>query len=145
MTTEKAHAQNNVLQLAAGPGSSITTPPPLASFRHPVVYVEWGGHEFWPTPGWSIYGASRHNGLGKYSYYGNGAVDLGDDPLTVSRSVSTDIDLVRFFAGYWGADWGGGPPQGPALHLQWYWNPKTTPQPLLNLLKTPSVRKNRTY
>ena len=38
-------AQNNVVQLAQDPASHL--------YLHPVVYVEWGGHEFFPSSGWS--------------------------------------------------------------------------------------------
>jgi hypothetical protein len=157
--TEKAHAQNNVLQLAAQPGTKLVTPtapsgqrvPPVAitqaSYQHPVVYVEYGGHEFWPSPGWSYYGASKHNGTGQYAYFASHPVDLTPDPKTVVTLVDgkamtlvlpppSDVLLVTNFAGYWGAQGGGGPPQGPPLHTQWYWDPRTTPGDLLTQIET---------
>jgi hypothetical protein len=157
MTTEKAHAQNNTVQLAAedvsrvivgGPLGSGEAPHPvpvLMSYQHPVVYVEWGGHEFWPTPGWSIYGASKHDGTGQYSYFGSLPVDLtfDRDPLHPLVNAPPDVRLVTSFAGYWGAKGGGGPPQGPPLHLQWYWNPDTTTPDLLQ--KIESSATTRTY
>lgn len=132
--TEEANAQNNILQLAAQtlPGASV-------SYQHPVVYAEWGGHEFWPSPGWSYEGASKHNGTGQYSYFGSSPTDLTID-ITVdldrfdpmaSVGGHPDVALVTTFAGYWGEKGGGGPPQGPPLHTQWYWNPKTTNADLL--------------
>ncbi len=131
-----ANAQNNAMQLAAerltevivpGPGGIPHPSPIIPSFQHPVVYVEWGGHEFWPTVGWSYTGASKHNGTGQYSYFGSSPVDL-----TVDNDLPPqDVALVTSFAGYWGAKGGGGPPQGPPLHCQWYWPPDTTPQELL--------------
>ena len=130
MVTQLAHAQNNVLQLAADTAAGDSSSSP-ASFRHPVVYVEWGGHEFWPTPNWSIYGASKHNGSGQYSYFGDEFTDLGPDLPALSTATELDVNLVRYFAGWWGAPSNGGPPQGPPLHLEWYWDPQVTPANLL--------------
>lgn len=83
-------AQNNVLRLATegpiiqGPASVSLSghfePPKIISYRHPVVYVEWGGHEFWPTDAWTIYAASKHDGTGKYSYFGDSPVDITASP-----------------------------------------------------------------
>ena len=44
-------AQDNLVQIAR---VSATAP-----YTHPVVYVEWGGHEFWPTTAWSLTGAGN--------------------------------------------------------------------------------------
>ncbi|WP_218511799.1 hypothetical protein [Variovorax sp. dw_308] len=142
--TQIANAQNNIVKLAAEPSSA-------QAFQHPVVYVENGGHEFWPTSDWGIYGASNHDGTGKYSYFGSSPVDvtpvpslrlIADRPGGVTAQpveVPADVALVTTFAGWWGAQGGGGPPQGPPLHTQWYWNPKTTPADLLQKVdqKTP--------
>lgn len=132
-----ASAQNNAVQLATAPVTLTLTvhqpgevPVPttlIPSFQHPVVYVEWGGHEFWPTSAWGYTGASKHNGLGQYSYLGSTPVDLLVDTVPLPQ----DVVLVTDFAGYWGAEGGGGPPQGPPLHCQWYWDPDTIPADLL--------------
>jgi hypothetical protein len=145
MTEELSEAQNNTLQLAAensvvaAPASgeiggglrSLLLP---SAFSHPVVYAEWGGHEFWPKPSWTIYGASNHNGMGQYSYFGTAPVDVTVDPEYYTAGGVTlptlptqdDIALVTLFSGYWGAPQNdNGPPQGPPLHCQWYWDPKT--------------------
>ena len=147
--TEKALAQNNVLQLATQPG-------PKVSYQHPVVYVEYGGHEFWPSTSWGYYGASKHNGTGQYSYFASHPVDLTPDTKTTTTSVNgrrlpllqplpTDVMLVTSFAGYRGAQGGGGPPQGPPLHTQWYWDPKTTPADLLAAIETKELAGNKPW
>jgi hypothetical protein len=140
MTQQIFQAQNNVLRLATE--ESFTREPMGVSrnghfepakinisYRHPVVYVEWGGHEFWPTDAWAIYAASKHNGTGKYSYFGDSPVDItaspnGTNPPTVPSQA--DIALVTLFAGFWGAPQSyNGPPQGPPLHCEFYWDPAT--------------------
>jgi len=137
--TQLFFAQNNTLQLAtAGPFAASPLgglhgepvhPVINVSFQHPVVYVEWGGHEFWPTPAWSFYGASKHNGLGQYSYFGSAPVDVspGTTPTT-----QNDVALVTEFDGYWGSPQPlNNPPEGPPLHCQWFWDPSTTSMQLL--------------
>jgi hypothetical protein len=129
---QRFFAQNNILQLAtegpflASPVSGLHGKPVPGisfSFQHPVVYVEWGGHEFWPTPAWSFYGASKHNGLGQYSYFGSIPVDVSQ----VTKPPQDDVALVTQFAGYWGASHDlNGPPPGPPLHCEWFWDPSTT-------------------
>jgi hypothetical protein len=135
------YVQNNTLQLALDPlfsasGARIIAP----VYKHPVVYVEWGAHEFWPTSGWSIAAASKHNGLGKYSYFGDAPVDVTYlpvfSPQTGAQNLpsplpSTDVALVNLFAGYWGApQTHNGPPPGPPLHCEWYWDPSWEPATL---------------
>jgi hypothetical protein len=133
-------AQKNVLRLATegpinvGPaGVSLSghfEPPKInLSYRHPVVYVEWGGHEFWPTDAWTIYAASKHDGTGKYSYFGDSPVDITASPnIAVPPTVpaQADVALVTLFSGYWGAPQSdNGPPVGPPLHCEYYWDPAT--------------------
>jgi hypothetical protein len=153
--TEKAHAQNSVLQLATLPVTQTTTTA-KASYQHPVVYVEYGGHEFWPSTSWSYYGASKHNGTGQYSYFASYPVDLTPDTKTATATVAgrsipllqpppTDVTLVTDFAGYWGAKGGGGPPQGPPLHTQWYWDPRTTPADLLSQIETKQLADGKPW
>ncbi|HEV2616726.1 MAG TPA: hypothetical protein VGU63_08985 [Candidatus Acidoferrales bacterium] len=50
----------NFIEFFKGPGES--------DFRHPVVYVEWGSHEFWPRPAGSKTGSPNHDGDGIYHY-----------------------------------------------------------------------------
>src|SRR5262249_18271295 len=49
------NSQNNVLRMMRDP---IT-----GKYTHPVVYVEHGGHEFWPTEGWTFLDSPNHNGM----------------------------------------------------------------------------------
>src|SRR5258706_2886265 len=114
-TVDLKNAQNNVVQLAM---DSVTK-----RYVHPVVYVEWGGHEFWPTSGWSFAYTSKHSGDG-YNYFAAPPPNVGEigQPMP---GVSAAI-LVTSFAGYWGYyGWENQnkPPQGPPLHSQWSWLP----------------------
>jgi len=128
------YAQNNTVQLALDPVFSAAGAVTIKRwYKHPVVYAEWGGHEFWPTSGWSIAGASKHNGQGKYSYFGDAPVDVTYRPvfspatgaqILPSPLPNADVALVTLFAGYWGApQTHNNPPPGPPLHCQWYWDP----------------------
>jgi len=127
-----ANAQNNTVQLAnMATFLRVGKDPPsvgIIHYSHPVVYVEWGGHEFWPTPAWGYTGAAKHNGIGQYSYFGTAPIDLTVD----SGPVPDEARLVTTFLGYWGAKGGSGPPQGPILHCQWYWDPVITDPTLLS-------------
>lgn len=152
MATELAHAQNSTLQLAAESLPDFAAAVPgvpghgsagaIVSYQHPVVYVEWGGHEFWPTPNWQLVGASKHNGLGQYSYFGSAPTDLTIDRQSLPAGfthlmIPEDVALVTTFAGYWGPKGGSGPPPGPPLHVEWYWDPdpNVTPPALLSLIE----------
>lgn len=115
------NAQNNALQLAKDESSGL--------YVHPVVYVEWGGHEFWPTSGWSYEGAGKHAGDG-YSYFADTPPNVGE---IESPFPGDAAGLITAFAGYWGlyggfADYNP-PPQGPPLHREWQWNPNAPPNP----------------
>jgi hypothetical protein len=106
-------AQNNAVQLAQDPASNLLV--------HPVVYIEWGGHEFWPTARWTLPLANKHGGDG-YSFFATGARNIGEIAHPMDGDAGT---LITSFAGYWGK-YGGfmnvnGPPQGPPLHKQWQW------------------------
>jgi len=109
-------AQNNIVQLAQDPSSKL--------YIHPVVYVEWGGHEFFPTSDWDYTLASAHNGAGKYHYIASGVPNIGE--IGQSTYPSNQANLITNFSGYWGFYGPGsqnGPPQGPPLHKQWMWDP----------------------
>jgi hypothetical protein len=142
LTQQLFQAQNNVLRLATeeaivqGParvsaGGHFEPPKINISYRHPVVYVEWGGHEFWPTDAWTIYAASKHNGTGKYSYFGDSPTDItasSNNSVPPTVPSQADVALVTLFAGFWGAPQSNnGPPQGPPLHCEFYWDPATNP------------------
>jgi hypothetical protein len=114
-------AQNNAVQLAAVDANG--------PYVHPVVYVEWGGHEFWPTSRWSKKMAGKHGGDG-YQFLAATPPNIGELMNPMGGDAGT---LITSFAGYWGF-YGGfaglnGPPQGPPLHKQWQWVPGAPPDP----------------
>jgi len=106
-------AQNNVVQLAA---DSYAGP-----YTHPVVYVEHGGHEFWPTAAWSYQDASAHSGNDKqHTYTAATPPNLGEVEHPLSETPYAEV--IMRYNGLWGAfSRKNSPPQGPALHGSWTW------------------------
>jgi hypothetical protein len=105
-------AQNHILRLARDPVTGEPT--------HPVVYVEYGTHEFWPSPYWNYYYAPRHAGDSQYSYLTSTPPNLGEveHPLAEHRA---GLVILRF-NGLWGTySHRNSPPPGPPLHKQWTW------------------------
>ncbi len=106
-------AQNNVVRVMQDRISG--------QFTHPVVYVEHGGHEFWPTEAWGYQDAPNHNGADMaHSYLTSAPPNLGEveHPLT---EVAEALLILRY-NGHWGAySNNNSPPQGPPLHNQWTW------------------------
>ncbi len=114
-------AQNNIVQIAQDPTSNF--------FVHPVVYVEWGGHEFWPTPAWSYFGASKHGGDSKkYHYIAIAPVNVGEvgNPMPGVAQAPFVVGFAGFW-GYYGWENQNKPPPGPPLHAEWLWYPGTDP------------------
>ena len=107
-----ARAQNNVVRMYRDP----TT----AAFTHPVVYVEHGSHEFFPTEFWNYYAAPKHAGDSRFRYLAESPPNLGEveQPMTEAPGAAF---IVRF-NGSWGS-FGrqNNPPQGPPLHENWSW------------------------
>jgi len=105
-------AQNNVVRMYRDP----TT----AAFTHPVVYIEYGSHEFFPTDAWSYHSSPRHDGESRYRYLTEPPPNLGEveQPMT---EVPEAVFILQF-NGSWGA-FGrrNTPPQGPPLHDNWTW------------------------
>ncbi|HZM76934.1 MAG TPA: hypothetical protein VFC19_14460 [Candidatus Limnocylindrales bacterium] len=100
------------------------TDEPGALFLHPVVFVERGAHEFWPTENGSIIGAPKHNGVGRYRYLVGTVPNLGE----VDHPLDTRARVILHYNGLWGAYSRSvpgiidtTPPQGPALHTGWVW------------------------
>jgi hypothetical protein len=118
------NAQNNVVQMTRDSVSG--------EYTHPVVYVENGGHEFWPTKAWTMADAQNHNGDDvENSYLAAPPVNLGEVEHPMAESPAANV--VLRYNGRWGA-WGGAyagtgstgiftndPPQGPPLHNGWTW------------------------
>ena len=110
-------ARNHVLQLYQDKAT--------AQFSHPIVYVEHGGHEFWPSPAWDMIGAQKHGGDdSEDSYAAATPPNLGE----VEHPLSEDpmVAVVLQFNGYWGTYsremkgiFDNNPPPGPPLHCEW--------------------------
>ncbi len=83
-------------------------------FTHPVVYIEWGAHEFWATEKGFFPFVPNHNGDG-YSFLTATPPNLGE--VEHSLAETNMAKIILRFNGYWGAY--GGPPPGPNLHYQW--------------------------
>lgn len=106
-----SNAQNNTLRLRTDPVTGFAT--------HPMVYLERGGHEFWPTEKGSYYAAPKHDGLG-LQILTSTPPNLGEveNPMT---EYQTALPILRF-NGLWGAySRSNTPPPGPPLHAQWTW------------------------
>jgi hypothetical protein len=89
-------------------------------FVHPVVYVEWGGHEFWPNTYGKKLSSPKHNGEGKYFYLCHNIPNLGE----VETPLSTNAKIIIWFNGFWGTfNIGNKNPPGPGLHTEWQWPP----------------------
>lgn len=119
-TQDYKNAQNNVMQLALDTGTN--------QFAHPVVYIEWGGHEFWPIDAWSLKYASKHGGDSKeYHYIANIPLNVGE--VGAPMPGVAQAAFVTGFSGFWGYyGWENHnkPPPGPPLHAEWLWNPNTS-------------------
>jgi hypothetical protein len=88
-------------------------------FDHPVVYIEHGAHEFYPSEYWDFYGAPNHNGK-SYHYLTATPPNLGEVEHPLKEAAGAEIILK--FNGYWGAyGKANTPAQGPALHQNWLW------------------------
>jgi hypothetical protein len=101
--------------------------PNTGAFTHPIVYIERGAHEFWPTDlgrvntiiGGQKYHSPSHDGDGD-SFLTNTPINLGE--VEAPMSVQGEAPLVLRFNGYWGAfSRETDPPFGPPLHGNWTW------------------------
>ena len=113
-TSEKA--RNHILSMFRDPSTG--------QFDHPVVFVEHGGHEFWPSPAWEFFGAQKHGGDDtKDSYLATTPPNLGEveHPLDEDPAAGAVVQ----FNGYWGTysrtfpGHENNPPPGPPLHSEW--------------------------
>lgn len=107
-----ARAQNNVLRMYRDP----TT----AAFTHPVVYIEYGSHEFFPSAQWKYYASPRHGGDSRFRYLTESPPNLGE--VEQPMAEVPEAMFILQFNGFWGA-FGrrNDPPQGPPLHGSWTW------------------------
>ncbi len=104
-------AQNNLVRFYKDPQTG--------AFDHPMVYIEHGAHEFYPSEHWNFTGAPNHNGK-SYHYLTATPPNLGEVEHPLQEVAGAEIILK--FNGYWGA-YGkkNTPAQGPALHQNWLW------------------------
>jgi hypothetical protein len=111
---EYATSSNSVLfpdavQMYEAPGESL--------YLHPVVYIEHGGHEFWPTSWGFKSWAHNHNGE-SYQLLTRNVPNLGE----VSAPMSAEAAVITRYTGYWGyRNSSNAPPPGPSLHTEWSW------------------------
>ena len=88
-------------------------------YSHPVVYIEYATHEFWPTSGGSKAGEPGHPGDGP-SFLTATPPNLGEVENPLAEYPQAKI-LMRY-NGFWGACClANNPPPGPALHTEWTW------------------------
>jgi hypothetical protein len=88
-------------------------------FSHPVTYIEYATHEFWPTSEGSAAATPNHNGDGA-SFLTSTPPNLGEVEAPLNEYPQAKI--VMRFNGYWGACCvANKPPPGPALHSEWTW------------------------
>lgn len=93
-------------------------------YTHPIVYIEWGAHEFWPTEVGNICilvaCSPAHNGDDLYRRYLTKDIpNLGE--VESKNMPSDEVELILKFNGNWGAEGPEVPPPGPALHKSWMW------------------------
>lgn len=106
-------AQNNLVRFYRDPVTG--------EFSHPVVYIEHGTHEFYPSPNWNYYAAPNHNGESENSYLSATPPNLGEveHPLNEYEGAA----VILQFNGSWGAysSVANEPGPGPTFHRQWTW------------------------
>jgi hypothetical protein len=106
-------------------------------FKHVVVYLERGAHEFWPgswgkasySVGPFSFSLNPHNGSGP-AYLVPDVTDRLFNMGEVDHPLTHAGALILPFNGFWGSTntdqvmfWGGlrRSPVGPALHCEWTW------------------------
>jgi hypothetical protein len=132
-TGAEAAARNHVLRLFKDPSTG--------QFTHPLVFVERGGHEFWPSPFWGYIGTQKHGGDDtEHSYLTETPPNLGEVEHPMSEYSLTDE--ILHYNGYWGAysvsipPWlNTSPPPGPTLHYEWAWPWTSSIRPILQGLE----------
>jgi hypothetical protein len=115
---DKDSAQyNNLVRLYKGEDGLYT---------HPAVYIEYGGHEFWPSEYWGFYAAPKHSGDSENFYLTKTPPNLGEVEHPLFEYTSSEIILK--YNGLWGTFskslpgfFTTGPPPGPTIHRQWTW------------------------
>jgi hypothetical protein len=120
--TDPAHQQNdNSARSAQNNVVRMMRDPETGEYTHPVVYVEHGGHEFWPVAEWGYQDSPNHNGEDvEHSYLAAPPPNLGE--VEAPLSEVPEAVLILHYNGRWGTySRKNAPPQGPPLHNQWTW------------------------
>ena len=116
--SEPQKAQNNQLSFAQDPTTQ--------QYSHPVVFVEAGSHEFWPSSKWSAQYAPSHAGNDPFHHYiAQNIPNLGE----IEHPMSDDAKIITGYNGYWG-NWNhdNDVSVGASLHSSWNWYvPNLTP------------------
>lgn len=108
---EPQKAQNNQLSMAQDPTSN--------EYSHPVVFVEAGSHEFWPSPKWGAQYAPSHAGNDPLAHYiAQNIPNLGE----IEHPLYPDAETIVWYNGYWG-NWNksNDVSPGPVFHASWNW------------------------
>jgi hypothetical protein len=107
-------------------------------YTHPVVYIEYGSHEFWPTQagsykGFGTYYAPPHKGDDlNHRYLTEAPLNLGE--VEANTMVNATAEIILKYNGIWGTynrkNW---PPAGPPLHTEWTWPANSKIRPFLKI------------
>jgi len=127
-----ATAQNNTVRFYLDPQTN--------EYTHPVVYIEYGTHEFWPTEhgayraywqGIEIGQAPPHKGDDvNHRYLTEAPLNLGE--VEGIRFPNIAAEIILKFNGFWGTyNHKNTPPHGPPLHTEWTWPAKSKIRPYL--------------
>jgi hypothetical protein len=118
---------NNTLRMFQDPWTG--------EFNHPMVYIEYGSHEFWPTEEGAFcmdifvgHKCSTKHGGDAYRFLTHSIPNLGE---VESASYSTnEAEVILKYNGDWGCrGHNNNPPPGPPLHKSWTWPAKSTLKP----------------
>ncbi|MEO6719496.1 MAG: hypothetical protein ABIN67_03980 [Ferruginibacter sp.] len=110
--------QNNIVRFKQDPAT--------LKYTHPIVYIEYGTHEFYPSEYWKYSQAPNHDGTGTREYFCAVPPNLGEVEHLLPEYEGADI--IMHFNGSWGAfsSQNNDPGPGPSLHAQWMYPASTS-------------------
>jgi hypothetical protein len=142
----KNYSTNNIHSIDLSPTAAqdnqvrFAKDPVTGEYSHPLVYLEHGSHEFYPTqwgvackgllPGDEAFCSPPHNGNDTaHSYLTTNIPNIGEvEDFYLSRNNQNILQ----FNGYWGCHGNNNkPPPGPTLHTEWTYPADSTIRPLL--------------